>query len=168
MSATENEVIEAEARASKLRDLFTRGQRERAAREKEALAVAAEDALSEVPSQLREVRDAAEAELEACLADPSTTLDGLRDAWLSVRVASHVHFEVYRQAAGNVDSRRGMESLGGVQRSRFPMTSDPFSGLTWERVQATWLERREAEALTRALAELEERDAEALARGGRK
>jgi len=86
----------------------------------------------------------------------------------ALHIASHVHFEVYRQAAGNVDSRRGVQTLGGVQRSRFPMTSDPFAGLTWERVQATWLERRQAEALARAMSELERRDAEALAKVGRK
>jgi hypothetical protein len=164
MSTTESEVREAEAKASKLRDLFTRGQRERAAREKEALALAAEEVLSEVPSQLREVRDAAEADLETALADPTTSLQGLQNAWSALRIASHVHFEVYRQAAGNADSRRGIQSFNGVERSRFPMTSDPFAGLTWERVQATWLQRRQAEALTVGLAELERRDADALAR----
>jgi hypothetical protein len=163
MSTTESEVREAEAKANRLRDLFTRGQRERAEREKEALAVAAEDALSEVPNQLREVRDAAEVELESALADPTTSLQGLYDAWSALRIASRVHFEVYRQAAGNVDSRRGIPNYNGVQHPRFPLTSDPFQGLTWERVQATWLQRRQAEALSVGLAELERRDAEALA-----
>jgi hypothetical protein len=119
--------------------------------------------------ELAHARDDEQAAWAKVLGTPGITLQELFDAWLSMRVASSLHFEASRANATEADRRLGIRTQDtpgrayGMEIPRTAPAQDYAAATSWEWAVAKHLEMLAAAAFAAETAIYDQRAAAALA-----